>query len=311
MRMVHTGLPPKTLNSMRGSLSISPSLLAAQLPMHSTAFFASSKKHSTAVAGALSAAQPSSGGVTAANAFAGGLPSPTAAAGLSPLVLHSRSTVSSAAHGSGKLAHSPRGSVKTPHKATAAAAATKKRITFDVPEDAEDEEREVAEEEAAHHDQVELAGKAAAAKGLQETPLQAAAGSAALITPTNTLVEGVPDVPENAAAVVLTAAADKLADAAAAAADLKDVITGKAASGKKAGAGSGVRFADSDDQQQHDQEEAVAWATVVEKHDGGYAGEAGAAAAAPRTPAAHDEDSPFQAHQADDYSPFQVRDRRW
>uniref|UniRef100_A0A383W6Q7 Uncharacterized protein n=1 Tax=Tetradesmus obliquus TaxID=3088 RepID=A0A383W6Q7_TETOB len=287
MRLVHTGLPPSTLNSMRGSLSISPSLLAGTLPQYSNAnsvkFFGSSKHH--AAAGVAQPGSCSSDGVL----DTGTLSPKAAGAGLGPLVLHSRSTASSAASsglhgsaaGSGALPASPRALHKV---AAAAAAKTKKRITFDVPEDAEEEEREVAEEAVAHSHN-ELAGNAAA-KDQEAVHTGGSSSGVKLLTPTNTLAEGLPDAPGPAAAGVLAAAAGKLAQGAA---------KGKAAKTKTTAAGSDD---DVDCQQQHlDQDEAVAWATVVEK-DSARGGEAAAAA--------QGDASAFVADQADEFSPFQV-----
>ncbi|WIA13866.1 hypothetical protein OEZ85_002438 [Tetradesmus obliquus] len=281
MRLVHTGLPPATLNSMRGSMSVSPSLLAGTLPQYSQSvkFFGSSKSHAAA-----GVAQPGSGdgvldtGTLSPKAAA-------AAAGLGPLVLHSRSTASSAASsalqssgaGSGALPASPRAtSLKAPHKAAAAAAKTKKRITFDVPEDAEEEQREAAEEAAAQG-LIELAGNAAAKD--QEAVCSGGSSGVKLLKPTNTLAEGLPDAPGPAAAGVLAAAAGKLAEGAA-----------KCKAADTKGGATGSERNDVDRQQQQlDQDEAVAWATVVEK-DGARGEEA----------------SPFVADQADEFSPFQV-----
>jgi hypothetical protein len=298
MRMVHTGLSPKTLNSMRGSLSISPSLLAAHLPQYSKGVLGSGKSHAAVALSSAPHSSVAADGLPSVSVSVN-TPSPKAAAaaaaaegaGLKPLVLHSRSSAASsaAAHsssgaGSGVLPHSPKAVAKTPHKTAAAAAAgTKKRITFDVPEDAEEEEREVAEEAAAAHDSTKLAGNAAAS-GPQ------------LLTPTNTLAEGLPDAPEHAAADVLAAAAGKLAEG------TKGKATdAKAAAAAAAAAKSGGHDADQQ-QQQFDQDEAVAWATVVEK-GGVREGEAAAVAAGAQEGA-----SPFHAHQADDYSPFQVNE---
>lgn len=283
MRLVHTGLPPSTLNSMRGSLSISPSLLAGTLPQYaqSVKLFGSSKSHAAAAA---AVAQPD--GVL----DTGTLTPKAAGAGLGPLVLHSCSTASSAAssalHGSGAGSGALPASPRAGHKAAAATAKMKKRVTFDVPEDAEEEEREVAEEAAAHGHN-ELAENAAAKD--QEALLAGGSSGGKLLTPTNTLAEGLPDAPGHAAAGVLAAAAGKLAEGAA---------KGKAADTKGGAAGS--ERDDVDRQQQHlDQDEAVAWATVVKK-DGARARGGETAAAA------QEEASPFVADQADEFSPFQV-----
>jgi hypothetical protein len=171
----------------------------------------------------------------------------------------------SAAHGSrgssGLAApHSPKPVAKSHHKEATAAAT--KRITFDLPEDAEEEEREVAEEAAAH-DQ-ELAGKAAAAAAAAKGQL-AVPGSGGVLTPTNTLAEGLADAPAQATTDALAAAARKLTIGAAAA--------GAGAKGKvlvNSGHDADVHSA------RDDQDEAVVWATVVEKQGGLHAGEAGA-----------------------------------
>jgi hypothetical protein len=206
----------------------------------------------------------------------------------------SGSAALSAAHGSsgssGSAApHSPKHGVKTHNKGAAAAAAAKKRITFDLPEDAEEEEREVAEEAAAHDEQ--LAGKAvAAAKGQLAVP-----GSGGVLTPTNTLAEGSTDVPVQATTDVLAAAAGKLTHGSAAAG---------AGPGGKASITNSLSQHDADVRRgEDDQGEAVAWATVVEKQGVAHGGEAQAGARSQASDAA----SPFQAEQPDDFSPFQVR----
>jgi hypothetical protein len=144
----------------------------------------------------------------------------------------------------------------------------------------------------AAHDQ-ELAGKAAAAAAAATKGQLAVLGTGGVLTPTNTLAEGLADAPAQATTDVLAAAAGKLTHGSAA-----------AGAGDKGKAASTKSERDADVRRAHgDQDEAVAWATVVEKQGGLHAGEAGVMSQSQGSDAA----SPFQAEQPDDFSPFQVR----